>query len=258
MNKTINVSTEILDFLTGIHGSENRKGDMFDKAFELAYKDMATHTVAYKKEAKEKYFYKDNTICNKNRKAVKECIKAFVKEKIFGGIELQKLKENLVGQDCFDSWHKRACETFSEFKSEFKKDKEMQLNDGKAVESLDDLIEHENKNIFTIGQAQKLINMMIKYLYIYNKCEEEKGRVLKSEDLSNIENHAHTAIDNYVLEKVFKKNYKNKKWSGLQEYAKEGDEDTYCKYKKEIEKSANKEHETMFLWELKNWPFNKH
>lgn len=245
----MNVSKEILDFLTGIHSSENRKEEMFDRSFELAYKDMATHTVAYKKEAKEKYFYKYNKICNENRKAVKDYIKSFVIDKIFGGVELKKLKESLVRQS-FDSWHEKACETFSEFK----KDKEIQLNEGKDVESLDNLIEHKNKNIFTIGQAQKLINMMIKYLYIYNKCEEENERVLKSDDLSNIEKYAHAAIDDYVLKDIFGRNYNNTKWSQLEKYKGEDGEDTYCKYKEKIKDKVAKD-ETMFLWELKNWPF---
>lgn len=249
----MNVSKEILDFLTGIHGSENRKEEMFNKAFELAYKDMATHTVVYKKKAKEKHFYKDNNICNANRAAVKECIKAYVEKEIFGGVELKKLKESLVEQS-FDSWHEKACETFSEFKN----DKKIQLNNGNDVESLGDLIKHKNEksdNLFTIGQAQKLINMMIKYLYIYNKCEEENGRVLKSEDLSNIEEYAHAAIDDKVLKKVYEEeNYKYTKWSKLEEY-REGNGDSYVGYKKKIKKVAKDE--KMFLWELKNWPFDK-
>lgn len=252
----MNVSKEILDFLTGIHGSENRKEEMFNRAFELAYKDMATHTVAYKKEAKSEYFYDYNNICNENRKAVKECIKAFVEKEIFGGVELKKLKESLAEQS-FDNWHEKACDSFSSdiagevtLKTKSKDEKH---------ESLSNLIEHKNEksdNLFTIGQAQKLINMMIKYLYIYNKCEEENERVLKSEDLSNIEEYAHAAIDDKVLKKVYEKeNYKYTKWSDLQEYPEKGGEDTYCKYKEKIKEVAKDE--KMFLWELKYWPFDK-
>lgn len=254
----MDVSKEILDFLTGIHDNENqpenRKEKMFDRAFELAYKDMATHTVAYKKEAKEKYFYKNNQICNDNRKAVRACIKSFVKNEIFGGADLKKLKDNLA-KEKFDRWHEESCEKFSEFKEGEK----IQLNEEKSQKNLKELICHEKDNIFTIGQSQKLINMMIKYLYIYNKCEEEKERVLKSEDLDNIENHAHAAIDNYVMEKVFGEKYKETKWSKLKnyKYKDEDNEDSYEKYKKEIGKKAKEAGKSPFMWELKNWPFNE-
>ena len=65
------VSKEGLDFLTGIHADreniEQRKVAMIDRAFNLAYKDMSTHTVAYKTAMKDKYFPDNSTRSNNNK-----------------------------------------------------------------------------------------------------------------------------------------------------------------------------------------------
>ena len=47
----IAISKDVLNFLTGIYYEDNedeniRKKKIFDRAFNMAYKDMATHTVA--------------------------------------------------------------------------------------------------------------------------------------------------------------------------------------------------------------------
>ena len=86
------VSKEVLDFLTGIHADreniEQRKVAMIDRAFNLAYKDMSTHTVAYKTAMKDKYFPDNSTRSNNNKINVKECIKKYTIDKIFGGSDL--------------------------------------------------------------------------------------------------------------------------------------------------------------------------
>lgn len=61
MEKQIEVPKKILNFLTGIYyeyneDKDSRKKKIFDRAFNMAYKDMATHTVAYHKDRVE---YKD-------------------------------------------------------------------------------------------------------------------------------------------------------------------------------------------------------
>lgn len=48
--KKVEISKEVLNFLTGIYYKDNedeelRKKRIFDRAFDMAYKDMATHTV---------------------------------------------------------------------------------------------------------------------------------------------------------------------------------------------------------------------
>ena len=82
----ISVSREILNFLTGVYyekGKEDiasRKERIFDRAFYLAYKDMATHTVAYYREEYEKYIQGESRRCAENRKKVREAIKKLHKK----------------------------------------------------------------------------------------------------------------------------------------------------------------------------------
>ena len=51
------VPKEILNFLTGVYCEKDKadtalkKEKIFNRAFEMAYKDMSTHTVAYKKDS---------------------------------------------------------------------------------------------------------------------------------------------------------------------------------------------------------------
>ena len=54
----------------------------------------------------------------------------------------------------------------------------------------------ESRNVFTYGQAQKLVNMMLKYLYIYYQCEGW-------DDLEKLRSFFHVPIDSYVLKAAF-------------------------------------------------------
>ena len=82
----ISVSREILNFLTGVYYEKDkediasRKEKIFDRAFYLAYKDMATHTVAYYREEYEKYIQGESRRCAENRKKVREAIKNYIKK----------------------------------------------------------------------------------------------------------------------------------------------------------------------------------
>ncbi|SKA62802.1 hypothetical protein SAMN02745111_00704 [Eubacterium uniforme] len=96
----------------------------------------------------------------------------------------------------------------------------------------------DNKTL-TEGQAQKWINMSIKYLYVFSVVLGKNDERLKdfTELLSiSVENY-NMPIDSYILKE---KGYKNISWSKL-------NENEYKKIISEIE-GANK-----FIWELEHW-----
>ena len=82
----IAISKDVLNFLTGIYYEDNedeniRKKKIFDRAFNMAYKDMATHTVAYQKDREEykKYIEGDGKRTKNNKDKVKSVIKDHIK-----------------------------------------------------------------------------------------------------------------------------------------------------------------------------------
>lgn len=106
-----------------------------------------------------------------------------------------------------------------------------------------------------MGQAQKLVNMMLKYLYAYYKCEE-------IDDLKEVVKFFHAPIDRYVLNaslgtETFTDNKKNKiPWSQIISYKE------YLDVQKEIRAKIDAnplyqayKNKTAFEWELAEWPF---
>lgn len=140
----------------------------------------------------------------------REDLKNEVKEKL-----KDEIKDNLnkiSSQKEFDVWHKKVCDRIKE------------IYKGKEI-------------TLTYGQAQKWINMTIKYLY-----------VLEPETFDGVFEFLHIPIDNYVL-KIAKEELDVKKiegaWSKLDDY------NEYLNYQKNI---RNKIGESVPLrWEFENW-----
>lgn len=259
MENRIFVSKEILDFLTGIHDNRDnekqRQEAIFDRAFEMAYKDMSTHTVVYtgKKDQSSpyrKYVNDNNKRCTENKKAIRNAIKNYLldeKNSVFS-IDLSRLKR-ISCKDEFDDWHENACKTFVKIDCEVL---ELKLKSGKNEpcykENLAVFFEKNgtNDHIFSIGQAQKLINMMVKYLYIYYQCEGLNT-------LEHLKDYAHVPIDRFVLNAVFGQgDYNETPWSQIKTY------EHYLTCKKEIDEHArNKGYVNGFQWELSEWPFSQ-
>ncbi len=261
MENRIFVSKEILDFLTGIHSSRDnakqRQEEIFDRAFKNAYTDMSTHTVVYKGKKDEnslspykKYINDNNKRCTENKKSIRNAIKNYLldeKNSVFS-IDLSRLKR-ISCKDEFDDWHENACETFVKIDCEVS---ELKLKSGKNEpyykENLADFFEKNgtNDHIFSIGQAQKLINMMVKYLYIYYQCE-----CLNT--LEHLKDYAHVPIDRFVLNAAFGQgDYNGTPWSQIKTY------EHYLSCKKEIDEHArNKGYVNGFQWELSEWPFSQ-
>ena len=175
MTDRITVSKEVLDFLTGIHTDRanhaRRLEEIFNRAFEFAYKDISTHTIEYRGKSESDsawntYISQNSILCQENKKKIRAAIRNYVKCHIFGD-DLCLLKD-VMQNERFHAWHKTACETFVSMDckvSELKKHKKEPETYTENLSSFFVLKDSSNKHIFTYGQAQKLINMMIKYLY---------------------------------------------------------------------------------------------
>lgn len=232
VEKKIEISKEVLDFLTGIYYKDNenddsRKKRIFDRAFDMAYKDMATHTVAYNKNSEEykKYIEGDNARTKKNKGKVRNTIKEHIKS--FFVEDNYSLSKRLFVND-FDKWHKEVCNSIVNIEDCYIEGLEPK-NEIKSEVNLSTILRHIDKNIpgiFTYGQAQKLVNMMLKYLYIYYQCEGW-------DDLEKLSSSFHVPIDSLVLKAVFSGNdqYNGEAWSKFVDY-----ENEYMACQREIKK----------------------
>ncbi len=286
------ISLDILDFLTGIHGKkdaenlakdEDRRQKIFDRAFYNAYGDMSTHTVKYTSDEEiKKYFEEEHIICRYNKRAVKEAIKQYI----------QKDFEELKKTEDFSKWHSDVCKKIAEdirekkikvknlidpkqqtYRDCFNKNKNKDISCPNEVQYMQKVIEKHGSEfeyakqpissilqhkdientVFSYGQAQKLVNMMVKYLYIYCNC-------YRIHDLNSIKENFHCPIDSYVLDEVYKKHYKGTPWSQIVLYGKEddSDENSYMQIQNKIKEYANgKGYNSSFEWELAGWPFQQ-
>lgn len=258
MENRVSVSKEVLDFLTGVHDNRDnekqRKEAIFDRAFELAYKDMSTHTVKYTGKTDQNSPYNkyicDNSIrCTENKKKIRDTIKNYISQNdnIFGNDYLSTLNK-IFHQGEFDDWHQKACETLVKIDCKVSGLKLKGITDKDILhqKNLADFFEKNGMDghIFTIGQAQKLINMMVKYLYIYYQCEGLNT-------LEWLKKYAHIPIDRFVLKAAFQQeDYKGTPWSQIETY------EDYISCKNEIDKHAGSEgYVNGFQWELAEWPF---
>lgn len=140
---------------------------------------------------------------------LKEAVNVIFKEEIpiinEGGITSPKK---------FDSWHCKVCENIK-------------------------LLYNEKGIEFTCGQAQKWINMTIKYLYI-----------LKVYSFDNVLKYLHIPVDNYIFDAVEKEleiDRPKEAWSRW-----DNDEE-YKDYQKNIRKELKRKKFVPIRWEFDNW-----
>ena len=91
---------------------------------------------------------------------------------------------------------------------------------------------------FSAGQAQKWLNMTIKYLYMYGGT-----------DLSSIINYCHVPLDNYVFniaKRIFNISFPNKRWSRITDY------NEYMDYQYKLRNSVYSERIAPLKWEFEN------
>lgn len=150
------------------------KDDIISCAIKKAFAD-ATQQGAYyanseNKQKKQKEAFRKAT--QKAKQEATECLKN----------DINNILEKEVpfnGQDSFDEWHKEICNKIKE----------------KFGGSLP----------FTYGNAQKWVNMTLKYLYLIDSiCSEIYPKINYFHSLQNISGYLHVPVDSYIIEKVWK------------------------------------------------------
>lgn len=150
---------------------------------------------------------KFNGLSEKNRLKLRKKVKDDFKT------EIDNLTSKIQGD--FDKWHEQLCKKIID---EYKKSK-IQLS---------------------YGQAQKWVNMTIKYLYIL----EVEGYTFDS-----VFENLHIPIDNYVFDAVEKElgiKRPADAWSKL-------DKKEYLKYQEDIREELRKKNSSPLIWEFENW-----
>lgn len=191
--------------------------DPIEAASNRAYRDMC-RTLDFK------------DITKNDKKNFKKEVKAILKNIMKNKYKNQNLK-NIKNQDEFDIWHKGLCDNIIEKCKKIEKYKKTE--EGK-----------EEKIQFTYGQAQKWVNMTIKYLYILEVEEYSFDSVFE---------YLHIPIDNYIFDAVEKELEIDRPvdaWSRWDKY------EEYLKYQKDIREEIPKKSDIdtpPLLWEFDNW-----
>lgn len=161
---------------------ENNHNDLIQNIIKKAYND-ATMMGAY------------NTLISKELSDESYLAYCNVTKLIMG--EIYNIKVNRSTQESFDTWHKKTCE--------------------KIIECYDEV--NSNKSIFTYGNAQKWLNMALKYLWLLGALPNDMK-----------ENRLHAPIDSYILQKLWNLKaegvtcsadtfyYKGNSWSKISDY----------------------------------------
>ena len=161
---------------------ENNHNDLIQNIIKKAYND-ATMMGAYNTLISKELFDKSYSAYCKATKLIME--------------EIYNVKVNITSQESFDKWHEKTC--------------------GKIIDCYDGV--NSNKSIFTYGNAQKWLNMALKYLWLLGALPND----IKEERL-------HAPIDSYILQKLRNLKaegvtcsadtfyYKGNSWSKISDY----------------------------------------
>ncbi len=225
-------------FWTGFYDGD----DCFEWASDRAYLDM-NRTMTFKEVAS-----KDK----KNEKDIENQRKAW-RDDVTGIIE-----QSLLKIDCeFDEWHKETCIAIIRYYGE-----------DKLVEKIGNKRTQTPTNL-TFGQAQKWLNMTLKYLWLLYRLGMLEDKY--SEIVAKYEKDFHVPLDSYILRYVAKIKKKgvapennelgnadfsrywklfSAEWSKIQE----DNCDDYYNYQVEIRNAIAKDkYPTALSWELVHW-----
>ncbi len=180
----------------------------------MAYADMARHTL--KSKGDSTYEKKLNA---KKKKQIRDNIIDMLKREISG---LSRIKS----REDFDAWHEKVCESM--------------INEYRNADIL--------AEAFTHGQAQKWLNMIFKYLYVYDvkSSDTSNQTMLESAVGANSPDEflkwLHAPVDSYVIKNSeIEVDITWSKW----EFAR------YKDFQNQLRSS--KADEGAFLWEVENW-----
>lgn len=214
---------------------EENKNEIPTYCAKRAYLDLA-RTVEFKySTSKLDKMKKKNSPQNEKDEA-----KAFIKEKEKLINEIcESMLAAIDGKECnnndFNEWHEKKC-------------KSIKNNMNKAVDKTNNFI--IKVNTFTIGQAQKWLNMTLKYLWLLNILPDGLN-----------EEYLHIPVDSYIIEAVGAKkdNYQyglelvspisKSSWSSWDNY------DKYMDFQGEVKKVIKEKYNSLtpLEWESLAW-----
>ena len=190
----------------------------FKRACDMAYADMARHALRIdnKPEEEKKELRKRATNYLKDRCKALSC----------------------SSQAEFDKWHYETCKHLIEIYKDCK-----------------DCKDKMGKKSFCYGHAQKWLNMLFKYLYVYEFVDEFKNYFVSRSDLPEL---LHIPLDNKIIEKAeedFDLQKPSCSWSRM-------DEEQYQQYQANLKEKVrsnpnppdeNPDGKVPFYWELMVW-----
>lgn len=227
-----------------VNPPQNSKEAIFTEAVRRAYSDMSRHTLHYNSP---KYIGQSKSAILAREKLREDIAYKFIEE-----------EQNVYSidlQEKYDKWHKEMCEyVYSVFTTEDDEHIIPVKPTPKHVGSI------ERKECFSMGQSQKLVNMVWKYVYLFYQYFDaviENSYTKELTNYSNIIEFLHAPIDSYVTKAVTdsdsKYNLGCKKpdypWSQLN-YGE------YKTFQDDIREKLESKKEYPFIWELENFPFN--
>lgn len=243
MDKSVILTNDIA-FWTGFYDKEKPITWASNKAYFDMNRTMTFRVSDSGKTEKEKSVIQGKR--NKWKAEVTDIIRNQIKE----------------GFEDFDAWHKETCDKIINYYKDTRDD------DGQSI-----LVCREGKErtaketTLTVGQAQKWLNMTLKYLWLLDRLD-----LLKSDFSPFVRKHQssfHIPLDSYIIRYVKRepklkrcKNFpktnglKNKhsiegmggsQWSQIDNY------ENYLKYQKSIREDLEEQGKSPIEWELEYW-----
>lgn len=217
----------------------NNKDAIFTEAVKRAYSDMSRHTLYY---ANDKYK-------GQSKKAIeaRDTIKTSIKDDLQG---MEGRLFSIKSQTGFNKLHLEMCEcVMSAFTSAD--------SDGMIpIEATPKNAEESKRKVtFSLGQAQKVVNMVWKYVYLFYQYFNAKTNSDYSKEIKSFEKiieYLHAPVDSYVISAAT--NYlgcEAPKYPWSQLFYNE-----YNDYQESLRTILqNNGKPCPFIWELENYPF---
>ncbi len=242
MNNNINLKNDI-SFWTGFYEGD----DPIAWASNRAYLDM-NRTMTFR-ESEDGKSEKEKKEIQSRRNAWRDDVTNIIRAQI----------EPLTN---FDDWHKNVCK---EIKQYYTKTKDI---NGKSILVKREKIRTEKATKLTLGQAQKWLNMMLKYLWLLNRLDLIRDKEL-SLFVEKYQEFFHIPLDDNIIRYIKRDNrYKRKhdfpcenglteayiiknfcgyEWSKLSNYK------NYISYQKSIRDDLKRNNRYPLEWELTHW-----
>lgn len=228
-----------------VNPPENNKDAIYSEAVRRAYSDMSRHTLHYKSE--------------KYQGQSKEAIQArsTLKSKISERLAWYETKVFAVrSQKEYDKLHQSMCKDVSDI---------FTSPDDNGIIPIDATPKEANstkrKSTFSMGQSQKIVNMVWKYVYMfyqYYNAENYTNYANELEQFKGIIGYLHAPIDGYVVSAVTNRtsayylNCEAPEFPWSQQSYKE-----YSDFQNRIREGLEKSNQHPFSWELENYPFKR-